>query len=177
MRKNLLVARLSLEVNSFSPLPTTLDEFGGCEWARGSDALERFRGTPTEIAAVADFMDAHPDTWEVTLSRCGSAAPGGPMEDALFEQFLAEVLGDLEGQRWDAVYLSLHGALATARRPTPDLDLMKAVRRAIGKTPLGVSFDMHANLGPEIVATADIAAGYKTLPHVDMRETAAKVLG
>lgn len=176
MPKRMLVARLWLEVNSFSPLPTTLDDYAGTEWARGKDAVERFRGTPTEMAAVADFMDAHPD-WKITISRCGSAPPGGPMEDGLFDQFQDEVLNDLKSQRWDAVYLSLHGALATGKRSTPELDLITAVRGVIGKTPLGVSFDMHANLGPQMIAMIDIAAGYKSLPHLDMRETAAKVLG
>ncbi|MBM3492293.1 MAG: M81 family metallopeptidase [Alphaproteobacteria bacterium] len=176
MRKRMLVARLWLEVNSFSPLPTTLADYAGTEWARGRDAVERFRGTPTELAAVADFIDSHPD-WEITVSRCGSAPPGGPMEDGLFDQFRDEVLTDLKQRRWDAVYLSLHGALATGRRPAAELDLVAAVRDVIGKTPLGVSLDMHANLGPRMVALIDIAAGYKSLPHLDMRETAAKVLG
>ena len=99
------------------------------------------------------------------------------MADDLFDQFMNEVLADLKSQSWDAVYLSLHGSLATVQRPTPELDLLRAVRGVIGKTPLGVSFDMHANLGPEIVETMDIAAGYKTLPHIDMLETAQKVLG
>lgn len=177
MRKKLLVARLSLEVNSFSPLPTQLEDFEWCEWARDKEAIDRYRGTPTELGAVASFMDANQATWEVSASRCGSAPPGGPMADSLFDQFMNEVLADLKGQRWDAVYFSLHGSLATVKRPTPELDMLRAVRAAIGKTPLGVSFDMHANLGPEIVEVMDIAAGYKTLPHIDMRETAEKVLG
>jgi hypothetical protein len=35
---------------------------------------------------------------------------------------------------------------------------------------------MHANLGPEVAGLVDVAAGYKTLPHVDMHTTATKVL-
>lgn len=175
MPKHLLVARLWLEVNSFSPLPTDLAEFEGTEWARGASALTPYRDTPTELAAVIDFADRNPD-WAVTVSRCASAQPGGPMDDALFDAFKGEVLGDLAGRRWDAVYLSLHGALATARRPQPELELLRAVRQAIGATPLGASFDMHANLGPEVVEVIDVGAGYKTLPHLDMRETAGRVL-
>lgn len=175
MPKRMLVARLWLEVNSFSPLPTTFEDFAGTEWARGVDAVERFRDTPTEMAAVAEFMDAHPD-WEITVSRCGAAPPGGPMADALFDQFGDEVLNDLKSHHWDAVYLSLHGALATVKRSTPELHLVMAVRGVIGNVPLGVSFDMHANLGPKMIEMIDIAAGYKSLPHLDMRETAAKVL-
>lgn len=176
MTKRLAVARLSLEVNSFSPLPSMLADFEQTEWVRGPEALARYAGTPTEIGAVAAFADDHPD-WEVVVSRCASAAPGGPMDDRLFETFLAELTEDLGKGPWDAVYISLHGALATVERPTPDLEVLRTVRSLIGRTPLGASFDMHANLDPETVRLVDVGAGYKTLPHLDMRETAERVLG
>lgn len=173
--KRIAVARLWLEVNSFSPVPTVLEDFEAKEWLRGPETLKIFAGTPTELGAVAAFAKAHPD-WDVHVLRCAAAEPGGPMDDALFDRFLAEVTGDLTGQTWDAVYLSLHGALATASRPVPDRDLIAAVRKVVGKTPVGVSFDMHGNFGPEIVRLADVAAGYKTLPHLDMYDAAERVL-
>jgi len=39
-----------------------------------------------------------------------------------------------------------------------------------------VTFDLHANLAPELADLVDIAIAYKTYPHVDMHETAAKAL-
>jgi microcystin degradation protein MlrC len=175
MARTLAVARLWLEVNSFSPVPTELADFTAKEWLRGPDTLKAFAGTPTELGAVAAFATANPG-WDVHVLRCAAAEPGGPMEDGLFERFLAEVQHDLAARRWDAVYLSLHGALVTPSRPTPDRDIIAAARAAVGTAPIGVSFDMHGNFGPEIVALADVAAGYKTLPHLDMFETAKKVL-
>ncbi len=175
MTKRMAVARLWLEVNSFSPLPTVREDFIAKEWARGPGVLETFAGTPTELGAVAAFAAAHQD-WQIEVLRCAAAEPGGPMDDALFDEFLAELERDLGGGRWDGVYLSLHGALATVRRPTPDQDILEIARAAVGDIPIGVSFDMHANLGPRIVELATVAAGYKTLPHLDMTETGAKVL-
>jgi microcystin degradation protein MlrC len=175
MTKRLAVARLWLEVNSFSPVPTVLEDFEAKEWVRGADVLKTFAGTPTELGAVAAFAEAHPD-WDVQMLRCAAAEPGGPMDDALFDRFLAEVTGDLKAGRWDAVYLSLHGALATPSRPNPDRDFIADVRGVVGKTPIGVSFDMHGNFGPDIVRLADVAAGYKTLPHLDMYDAAERVL-
>ncbi|MCW5752124.1 MAG: M81 family metallopeptidase, partial [Alphaproteobacteria bacterium] len=137
--------------------------------------LDTFRGTPTELGALADFAARH-DDWSVHVFRCAAAEPGGPMDDALYEEFLDELRRDLAGGRWDGVYLSLHGALATGRRPCADRDLVAMVRACVGAVPIGASFDMHANLGPEMVELLDIAAGYKTLPHIDMHDTAAKVL-
>ena len=37
------------------------------------------------------------------------------------------------GRAWDAVYLSLHGAAITRCRLAPELDLVKAVREAVGR--------------------------------------------
>ncbi len=175
MQRTLAVARIWLEVNSFSPVPTVQADFEGCEWDRGPPVLDRFRGTPTEMGAVAAFADANPD-WQVEVFRCAAAQPGGPMDDALFDRFLDELRADLAGGHWDAVYLSLHGALATERRRTPDLDVLRLTREMVETRPIGASFDMHANMAPRIVGIADFAAGYKTLPHVDMFEVGEKVL-
>lgn len=175
MTRSLAVARLSLEVNSFSPIPTVREDFVAKEWLRGPGVLDTFRGTPTELGALAEFADRRRD-WSVHVFRCAAAEPGGPMDDALYDEFIAELRRDLAGGRWDAVYLSLHGALATARRPCADRDLVAMVRETVGTVPIGASFDMHANLGPDMVELLDIAAGYKTLPHIDMHDTAAKVL-
>jgi microcystin degradation protein MlrC len=98
------------------------------------------------------------------------------MEEALFERFLADVERGLGERRWDAVYLSLHGALITERRTAPDIDIVKMVRRIVGPVPVGASFDMHANIAPEMATLVDVSAGYKTLPHLDMDVVAAKVL-
>src|SRR5690606_39535280 len=87
-----------------------------------------------------------------------------------------ELLTDLAGSRWDGVYLSLHGAMVAADDPAPELDLLREVRRVIGRTPLVVTFDLHANLAPEVAELVDFAAGYKTYPHVDMFETAEQAL-
>lgn len=175
-QKRLAVARLWHEGNSFSPLPTTLADFERREWFEGAGPLARYRGTGTELGAVAAFIDANPD-WDVQVLRCASAPPGGPVEDALYERIVTDMLRGLAGGDWDAVYLSLHGALVTVSEPQADLKLIRRVRAAIGDgVPLGVSFDLHANIAPELPALVDFASGYKTHPHVDMDRTAALVL-
>lgn len=173
--KRLAVARLWHEGNSFTPLPTTLADFERREWFEGNAGLTRYRGTGTELGAVAAFADAHPD-WDIAVLRCASAPPGGPVEDALYERIVADMLHGLETRQWDAVYLSLHGALVTESEPQADLMLIRRVRAMIGDTPLGVSFDLHANISPELPQLVDFASGYKTHPHVDMDQTATRVL-
>lgn len=176
MKRSVAVARIWLEVNSFSPVPTVLADFEAKEWLAGSDKLPTFAGTPTELGGVEAFARANPD-WDVVLLRSAAADPGGPMDEALFERFLGDVEAGLVGRRWDAVYLSLHGALITERRTAPDVDFIRLVRRTVGAVPIGASFDMHANISPAMATLVDVFAGYKTLPHLDMDVVAAKVLG
>ncbi|PJI37897.1 M81 family metallopeptidase [Ferrovibrio sp.] len=174
-KKRLAVARLWHEGNSFTPLRTAQADFERREWFEGNEGLARYRGTGTELGAVVAFEDARPD-WDITVLRCASAPPGGPVEDTLYERIVADMLRGLEGQQWDAVYLSLHGALVTESEPQADLMLLRRVRAMIGSTPLGVSFDLHANISSELPQLVDFASGYKTHPHIDMDRTAARVL-
>ena len=171
----LAVARLWFEGNAFSPLPTGKEQFESREWAKGTTALAAARDTESELAGVTDILDRHPD-WQAQLLRSASATPGGPIEHALFEAYCDEVLADLAAARPDAVYLSLHGAAITDQCETPDLELIKRVRTLLPGVPLAASFDLHANMPTAIVEYLDFASGYRTYPHVDMRETAVRVI-
>lgn len=174
--RRVAVARLWFEGNRFSPTITGPDAFARREWRAGPDAIRAARGTATELAAVADAIDAHPG-WRVEALRCASAAPGGPIDEPLFERWLDEVIDGLRRVRPDGVYLSLHGAAITTARDGPELDALRAVRDAVGAdVPVVASFDLHANLDPAIAPLLDFATGYRTYPHVDMRETAARAL-
>jgi microcystin degradation protein MlrC len=175
MTRKLAVARLWYEGNSFSPVVTPLTAFESREWVSGRAARDFYRGTATEIGAAVDFADRAKD-WEVNFLLCTAAPPGGPMTRSAFAEIRDTILDGLGRDQWDAVYLSLHGATVTEDDPTPELHLLEQVRSVIGRTPLGVSFDLHAHIGRKMLDLIDIAAGYKTYPHIDMAETGAKVI-
>jgi microcystin degradation protein MlrC len=173
--RRLAVARLWHEGNSFSPAVTELENFHQREWQIGEEARRFYRGTATEIGAVVNFAERQFD-WEVDFLRCAGAAPAGPLNDVAFEAIKAEILEGLAEGGYDAIYLSLHGALITRRSPLPEQQLLAEVRKLVGRRPLAISLDLHANLGPALFGQADVLIGYKTYPHVDMAETAAKAL-
>ena len=179
-KRRLAVIRFFYEGNAFCPIRCTHDDFERREWFFGDQALQAARGTATELGAVHAFSCERPD-WEVVALRCASANPAGPIDEALYRQLESEVIDGLSSEAivspWDAVYLSLHGAAITDTRQTPDLDLVRTVRLQVGNhTPIGASFDMHANLSPELGPLLDMASGYKTYPHIDMFNTAQRVL-
>ena len=173
--KRLAVARLWHEGNSFSPALTQLDDFRRREWTAGPAARRFYRDTATELGAAATFAEKQ-DDWNVEFLRATAAPPGGPVREQAFEAIRDDILTGLDSDTYDAVYLSLHGALVTERRATPELDLLREVRRIMGERPVGISLDLHANVGRPLIELADIAVGYKTYPHTDMAATGAKLL-
>jgi len=174
-RKRLAVARFWYEGNAFSPVKADMAAFDRHEWTSGVEALRAARSTATELGAVAAFAEENPQ-WEVVPLRCASALPGGPIEDAVFDRFAADVAAALADGCWSAVYLSLHGAAITRSREAPDLDLVRMVRGLLPHVPIGASFDLHANMAPAFALSLDVASVYRTHPHVDMAETAQRVL-
>jgi microcystin degradation protein MlrC len=171
------VAMLSHEGNSFTPVPTDLAAFRSGAWVVGeAEARAAFTDAGHEIAAVFDFLAACP-AWSAAFLRIAQAGPAGPLPRATFEAIATEIVAGVQGERFDAVYLALHGALLVDDEPRGDLELVRRVRAAIGPSvPLGASFDLHANMDPELAALLDMGAGYKTHPHVDQRPTGARVL-
>lgn len=173
--KHIAIARFWYEGNAFSPITCTLKDFKRREWSCGPIALEQAQNTSTELGGVALFANTHPH-WKITVLRCASALPAGPIDDPAFLQIKNDILDGLKKQQWDAIYLSLHGAAITTERLYPDLELLAAIRQHAPQTPIGVSFDLHANIGPKHAELIDVAAVYRTYPHVDMHETALRVL-
>lgn len=174
--RRIAVARIWHEANSFNPILSTLDDFRRREWTRGEAALAAARGTATELGGLVRFLDGHPH-WDVTVSRCTSAPPLGPVTAEALEAITGEILSDLAQGDWDGVYVSLHGAMVAEGDLSPDYTFLTKLRQVIGPKPLlAASFDMHACLDPSLVQALDILSGYHTYPHVDMDAAAGRAL-
>jgi len=170
--KKIAVAMLSQETCTFSPVSTTLQDFKDAGLFYGEDILDHAR---EEQMVLGGFLQAVEDSGGekiVPLVRA-RAVPSGPIERNVYERFKSEILQGLEeAMPLDGVYLALHGAMGVEGLHDPEGDLLTEVRKIVGdEIPVGVSFDLHANVTPRRVEMADFIVGYKTNPHRDHYET------
>jgi microcystin degradation protein MlrC len=173
--RRIAVARFGHEGNSFAAVTTALADFHATEWAIGEEVVPRFRGSNTEIGGAIDFLGDQPG-WTPHYLRCAWATPSGEVAQETFETIIDEIVDGLRGQPWDAVYLAQHGAMQAEGIDHADHEILRRVRAVIGNTPLGVSYDLHANITQHQLDLIDVAVGYKCHPHTDMAATAQKTL-
>ena len=168
------IAQLAQETNSFSPVPTTMDDFQASGIHRGSAvldyALEGGSALSGFLSAVAEHGD---ERIEVVPLLKATATSGGPINRETYLQFREEIVtGVRDAGELDGIYLALHGAMGVDGIRDPEGDLLTELRKVVGdEMPIGVSFDLHANLTERRAALATFIVGYKTNPHRDFFET------
>jgi microcystin degradation protein MlrC len=166
----LLIAMMQHETNTFSPVPTPLERFGrGRSLPRGADAIAAFRGTGSAMGGFIEIADQAGA--EIVAPIAANAWPSGPVEDRAYRVITDAICEEVSRGGFDGIMLDLHGAMVTESLEDGEGALLKRIRAIDGKTPIAVSLDMHANLYADIVENTTVVAGYRTYPHVDMRES------
>ena len=135
----LLLATLSHETNTFSPVPTKLERFcrDGTALLSGQTAIDFFRGTGTCMGgylAVADEAGA-----EVVVPVCASAPPSGPVDSDAYETMCRMITDAVAKGGFDALWLDLHGAMVTDRFDDGEGELLRRIRAIDPKTPICVA--------------------------------------
>lgn len=154
------------EVNTYSPRPTTLEDFRALEYLTGRDVARRHRDTKS---IVGGFLTA--DGFECLPILSARAWPAAAPDAATASTILADLdsalhdTGPLSG-----VLLSLHGAMVAGGHTDMELEVVRTVRRHVGDAPVIAVLDLHGNPSPEFVAACDGVIAYETYPHVDTYE-------
>ncbi|MFZ2006187.1 MAG: M81 family metallopeptidase [Stellaceae bacterium] len=165
------ICGFSIECNRFAPVATRAHfaYFAGEEIA-----AEARLPAPRMLGEIPGFvadMDAA-GFWTPVGIAFAAAEPNGPTD----HQFFTELLADIETRLTaalpvDAVYICEHGAGITTEDDDPDGELFAAIRRIVGPdVPVVATLDLHANISDRMVSTIDAFIGYRTNPHMDMRE-------
>lgn len=170
MKRKIALAELHQETNSFSKVVTTMREFEGFALHYGEDMAQfakKFK------AQVHGFMQAveklGKDEFEIVPIYAAWAFSGGPIELEVYTHFKELLLNTLrDDPSIEGMYLSLHGAMGVVGLRDPETDLLAAIRELKGmEWPLGVSYDLHANVTEENIRLATFINGYHTNPHRD----------
>jgi microcystin degradation protein MlrC len=177
----------SIECNRFAPVATEAD-FRNRTLIGGAELLAEARApAPRMLGELPGFvaaMDAA-GNWEPVPSLLAMAEPNGPVEQTFFDRLMQRWQADLSAAgQLDGVYVVLHGAglttgagpgVATAFSHDPEGALLAAIRRIVGPgVPVVATYDLHANVSDADVALVDGFIGYRTNPHLDMRQRGAE---
>jgi microcystin degradation protein MlrC len=168
----------SIECNRFAPVATEAD-FATRTLLAGQAMLDDSRSpAPHMLGEMPGFvaeMDAT-GPWVPVPGLLAMAEPNGPVEHDFFAGMLAQWERDLRAAgKLDGVYCVLHGAGLTTEDHDPEGTILTLVRGIVGPdVPVVATFDLHANVSPADVATLDAFIGYRTNPHMDMRERGAE---
>jgi microcystin degradation protein MlrC len=168
----------SIECNRFAP-PATKAHFVARTYLEGDAIIEEARSpTPTMLPETPGFvaaMDAS-GPWIPVGVALAMTEPNGPVEHAFFAELLDTITRRLRAALpVDAVYICSHGAGLTTDEDDPDGILFERVRQIVGPdVPIAATLDLHANVSDRMVQSIDVFIGYRTNPHLDMRERGAE---
>lgn len=157
------------ECNTFSPIPTTLEDF---HLRLGPDLVEHWGNTRTELGGFIDVLK-RPDVETVPLLVGWAITKGRIVEPefARMKQILADSLR--AALPLDGLLVALHGAMCAEGADDAEGALLEVIRGIVGPSlPLCLTLDLHANVTERICRLADAVIGYRTYPHQDLYETA-----
>src|SRR5690242_10700852 len=168
----------SIECNKFAP-PATKAHFLARTYLEGDAIVSQARSpNPTMLPETPGFvaaMDAS-GPWTPVGIALAMTEPNGPVEHAFFVELLDTITSRLRAALpLDAVYICSHGAGLTTEEDDPDGLLFEMVRQIVdADVPIAATLDLHANVSERMVRSIDAFIGYRTNPHLDMRERGAE---
>ena len=169
------------ETNSAAPPPADLDAFrhggGYLPLSRGAQIMALARGVNLPICGAVEHGESV--GWAMAPIIYAGALPSAPVTSRAYRAIGDELVEGLEATHRDApldgVFLDLHGAMVADGEPDGEGALLRRVRAAVGPhTPVVAALDLHGNITRAMVDAADMLVGFRTYPHVDMRETGAR---
>ena len=168
----------SIECNRFAPIATEKD-FSARTLISGKEMLAEARSAaPSMLGEMPGFvadMDAA-GVWDPVPLLLAMAEPNGPVDQAFFRRMMDEWESGLRtAGKLDGIYCVLHGAGLTTEDHDPEGTILAMIRAIVGpQIPLVASFDLHANVSDADVTPLNAFIGYRTNPHMDMRECGAE---
>ena len=174
MAYRVLIAEFMHETNTFSKLPTTLDEYRRRWLIEGAAMVPRFTGTKNEVGGYIDSVAKYGR--EPVWGGAANATPSGRLTKECWETIRDMIVGAAKkAGKLDGICLSLHGAAVMATEDDAEGALLEALRGVVGPdVPVLATLDLHANATAKMAKNANALVSYRTYPHIDVYERAAQ---
>lgn len=158
------------ESNTFSPIPSTLEDFRNAHWLTGTAIREEYQQAHHEIGGMFEVLDAA--GIEVVPVVFAEATPGGALTAAAAGTLMESMFAGLRKiLPVDGCLVIPHGAGVAENIPDLDGYWLTRLRDQVGPgVPVIGTLDLHANISPQMAAAADVLIAYKRNPHLDQRE-------
>ncbi len=166
----IFAASLILETNTFSPIPTGIDNFNVI---RSSNIHTPDKGHRLSVLKTHALEKGD----EIIYSLSARAEPAGIATRQAYEMLRDEILEDLRtAGSVDIVILYLHGAMVAHGYDDCEADTIACVRKIVGPdVVIGVELDLHCHLSKQTLAPADLVITFKEYPHVDINDRALEL--
>ncbi len=173
MKTRVFLAGLFHETNTFVDDRTPIEAF---QISHG-DEIFAAKGNDSPMDGFLQSAEAF--NWEVVPGVDYRAAPSGPLLDNVLEQYWAELRASLAGaleRGIHAIFLVLHGAMATENFPDVEGEILSRIRSVPGaeKLPIFAVLDLHANVSERMARHASALIPYRENPHSDAKDTAVR---
>ena len=166
----ILISECKQEISSFNPV---IAHYGDFLTNRGAEMLEYHRAIRTEVGGALSVFDARPDVVLIGGYAARGITSTGPISAEAFRRIADEFLDAVrQAGHFDAIYFSLHGAMASVDVDDCEGYLLERTREIVGEAmPMAVSLDLHGILTDRMLKQADVTTVFHTNPHVDFYET------
>jgi microcystin degradation protein MlrC len=112
MAHRVLIAQFMHETNTFSKLPTTLEDYRKRWLIEGEAMVPRFKGTRNEIGGYIDSVANY--GWQPVWAAAANATPSGKLTRETWETIGDMIVGAArKAGKLDGICLSLHGAMVS----------------------------------------------------------------
>jgi microcystin degradation protein MlrC len=172
----LFTASLATETNTFSPIPTSIENFYDSFYARPGEHPDEPKLCTAPL--WVGRRRARAEGWTLIEGSCSFAEPSGTVGREAYEQLRDEILEQLRAAMpVDGILLGLHGAMVAFGYDDCEGDLIARMREMVGPgTVIGVEHDPHCHLTEKRLASSDILICFKEFPHTDTVERAEEVV-
>ena len=169
-----VAAQFIFESNTFNPVSAEIEVFKDRgTWLTEPSAIRGWcESADSQLGGSIAVLEANgAEVHPALVAMCGT--PAGRLSRECFDEIRTTLREKVRASLpADAVLLHLHGAACAVGEDDVEGNFLEMVRGELGFSGrLVVSLDLHANITRRMASLADAIVAYRTMPHVDFRDT------